>query len=242
MKLKYYRINNIFRKNNPEINLPNDYLIFESFSLNYHEYYFGGLETAKFILDLVSNYKNIDDLSILEWGCGPGRIIRHFPTLTNSSCNYFATDYNSKSINWCTENIEDVNFSINDLLPPTQFENSFFDFIYGISVLTHLSENNYYKWYSELIRIIKPNGLILLTTHGEASTMKLKINEKQLFKNNSIIEKGNTIEGHRTYTSYAPEFFLKKLFSSNSEIIYYKKGEAKNWGIEKDIWIIQKSN
>jgi len=240
MKLKYYNLNKLFLKLHPEITLPSDYIIFESFQLNYHEFYYGGLDTAKFIVELISNYIKIDDISILEWGCGPGRIIRHLPRLTNSNCNYFATDYNSKSVNWCKENIQNINFDINDLEPPLKYSNNFFDFIYGISVLTHLSEKNYYNWYEELIRIIKPNGLILLTTHGEASTEKLKFNDKQTFNNNSIIEKGNTAEGHRTFTSYAPESFIKNLFSTSSEIIFYKKGEPQDWGIEKDIWIIKK--
>ena len=121
-------------------------------------------------------------------------------------------------------------------------ESQYVDIIYGISVLTHLSESNYYSWFNELIRITKPNGLILLTTHGVASLIKLREDEKKLFKQGNLIEKRNTLEGHRTFTSYSPELFMKKLFKIHSEIIFYKRGKRQDWGIEKDFWIIKKNN
>ena len=76
-------------------------MMFESFGLNYKEYYFGGIETAKYLIQHLNNYIEFKSLSILEWGCGPARIIRHFPKLIKFDCRYFATDYNPKSINWC---------------------------------------------------------------------------------------------------------------------------------------------
>jgi hypothetical protein len=40
--LKNFRANKKFRHSNPSIALPPDYLIYESFRMDYNKYYFGG--------------------------------------------------------------------------------------------------------------------------------------------------------------------------------------------------------
>ncbi len=240
MRIKNYNKNYIFKKNNPLVKLPPDYIMFESFGMNYKEFYLGGIDTAKSLINYFNKYKNLQDSNILEWGCGPARIIRHFPNLINQNCYYFGTDYNSKTINWCKKNIKNINFEINAIDPPLNYTDNFFDIIFGISVFTHLSEHNYHKWFDELLRITKPNGIILITTHGYETRMHLNSNEKEKFKKGNLITKSNTLEGHRTFLSYAPEIFMKKLLQEKSKILYHKPGQIREWGIEKDLWIIKK--
>jgi len=110
--LKNYKSNKNFRFKNPSLKLPPNYIIFESFGLNCYEFYNGGKETAQWLVTLFEEFISLKKLNILEWGCGPGRIIRHFPELTNSECNYFATDYNPKSISWCKKKLKILIFKI----------------------------------------------------------------------------------------------------------------------------------
>ena len=49
---------------------------------------------------------------------------------------------------------------------PTPYEDSFFDFIYGISILTHLDETLQFMWLAELKRITRENGIVAVTVHG----------------------------------------------------------------------------
>lgn len=44
------------------------------------------------------------------------------------------------------------------------------DLLYGISVLTHLTEFHQHLWLSEIARVMKPGGCVILTIHGEATT------------------------------------------------------------------------
>ena len=103
---------------------------------------------------------------VLEWGCGPGRVIRHLPALLNEA-TIIGSDFNSESIDWCSKHILDVTFVKNELEPPLPFEKNLFDFIYAISVFTHLSESSCHQWIDELVRIIKPNGILMIWTNGD---------------------------------------------------------------------------
>ena len=47
------------------------------------------------------------------------------------------------------------------------FDDDFFDFIYSISVFTHLPEDMEFAWLNELRRVTKRGGYVLVTTHGE---------------------------------------------------------------------------
>jgi len=108
----------------------------------------------------------------LDWGCGPARIIRHLPKLLPNTSLY-GTDYNAKSIAWNKANFQKISFELNNINPPTSFEDGFFDAIYGLSIFTHLSEENHFNWISELYRISSPGAILILTTHGQAYREKL---------------------------------------------------------------------
>ncbi len=227
-----------FKRENPQIKLPPSYLIYESFNLNYHNYYYGGKESAIWLLEHLKKYKELRNVNILDWGCGPARIIRHLPELLDSSCSIYGCDYNSKSIIWNKNHISKINFSLNSINPPLSYVDNSFDVIYGISIFTHLTEELHYKWFDELVRVSRNNSVILLTLAGEVFKFKLTQEEAKIFNSGQILAKGNTKIGHRTYTTYHPETFAQKLFS-NYQILEHIKGEMKNGKPQQDIWIIK---
>ena len=155
-------------------------------------------------------------------------------------CTIFATDYNKKTIAWCIENIPSVQFSINDLNPPTQYESNFFDVVFGISIFTHLSEQNHKAWFEELVRILSPGGILLLTTHGIAFKEIMTDEEKTYFDDGNLVIRGNVKEGHRVFTAFHPETYMTGLFSTTCSILKHKSGSKKDWGIEQDTWILKK--
>lgn len=158
-KLKYRSENETFTKEHPDFILPPEYFIYETYRLNYKWYYEDGKNTAEEIVTLFSKYYDLSkpDKRILDWGCGPGRIVRHLPALLPNT-EVYGTDYNEKYIKWCSENLKHINFSLNKIDPPMNFSNSFFDAIIGLSIFTHLSEKNHFEWINELYRISKFGG------------------------------------------------------------------------------------
>src|SRR5690554_4895026 len=166
-KLMSRKKNLDFKNEYPNVSLPPDYLIYESFKLDYRKYYVDGRETAGWLIQLLAGHVKLDGVDILDWGCGPGRIIRHLNLFIGADCRLYGTDYNTKSIEWCTQNIPSISFKNNRLDAVLPYDDHFFDVIYGLSVFTHLSEPMHYSWYNELMRVLKPDGILLFTTQGD---------------------------------------------------------------------------
>jgi SAM-dependent methyltransferase len=237
--IKNRKDNLVFIESNKQVKLPPPYMLFEAYKLSYKDYYQDGLVSAKWVIDLVSEFIVFDEKTVLDWGCGPARIVRHMPDLLNKNCSISATDYNDNTIDWCEKNILNVQFERNGINPPTVFENNSFDFIYGISIFTHLSVENHLNWYNELIRISKNDGIILLTMAGEAFKEKMTDDEKRIFEADKLVIRSNVKEGHRVFAAFHPEKFTRELFSTKATILKHIKGQKRNWGIEQDTWILK---
>jgi len=231
--------NKLFREKNPDVVLPPDYMIYESFQMNYDNYFNDSLETAKWLISYFEKCVELKNIKILEWGCGPARIIRHLPGLLDQSCEIYGSDYNPKTIEWCRNNIINVQFSINNLQPPMNFDDEYFDIIYATSVFTHLSEEMHFAWFEELKRVLKLNGIIFLTTHGENCKPNLSPEEIKIFEDGNIVVRGNVKEGHRTFSAYQPPQFMRKLFS-DVEILEHVTKEPEGNYFPQDIWIVRK--
>ncbi len=241
LKLIKYKHNKNFINNNPSVVLPPDYLMYESFQLDYKKYYDDSIKSAEELLKIFEKYIVLKNVKILDWGCGPARIIRHFPSLLEgSNCKFFGTDYNRKTIEWCIKNIRNVTFKLNNIAPPMEYESNTFDIVYGISIFTHLSEQMHYEWFNELLRVTKKNGIIYFTTHGKSFRNKLIEKEKNMFDADKIVVRANVTEGHRTYTSFHPKKFILSLIANN-EILEFIEG-VDTGRPQQDIWIVRKVN
>lgn len=222
-----------FEQHKDEV-LPPPHYIYETFKLDYSHYFYGGKETAEWIVSFIRKYVENAQPIILDWGCGPARIVRHLPTLLPEA-TIWGSDYNSDYVNWCSQNLKGIQFVQNGLEPPVPLKDSSMDFIYGISIFTHLSEQLHYAWRDELLRMLKPGGVLFLTFQGDVFVKKLTEQERAIYNKGELIVRGNTKEGHRTYCAFHPEKFVRELFSG-CEILEWIKGE----GTEQDVWIIRK--
>jgi SAM-dependent methyltransferase len=102
---------------------------------------------------------------VLDWGCGCARVTRYLQKLGCS--DLYGVDVDKTNIDWCRNNLPDIKFSHIDLMPPLPFSEKQFDLVIGISIFTHLRENVQFLWLDELARILKPNGLAIVTVMRE---------------------------------------------------------------------------
>lgn len=239
-KFKNRNINNQFKAENPSIPLPPDYLIYESYQLNFPKYYSDGRNTANWLADHFRKHISLENINVLDWGCGPGRVIRHMPEVIGNNSRFFGTDYNPKSIQWCTDYLPGIEFNLNGLSAQLPYPDNFMDVIFGISIFTHLSEPLHHDWYRELYRILKPGGILFLTTQGDHFKVKLSQNELNSYNQNQLVVRGNVKEGHRTYSAFQPPAFMHKLFSNAEVLEHIETPPEPGKSIPQDIWIVRK--
>ena len=230
--------NRNFKKNNPNVILPPHYMLFESFGkMDYASYFEKGKESADDILELLGKHHSLENINLFEWGCGPVRILRHIPEiLADKNVKVFGSDYNPETIKWDKTSFDNISFSKNELLPPLEYEGNFFDVIYCISVFTHLDEVTELKWFNEIIRVLKPSGIFLLSIHGESSKNRLSDDEKKIFDEKGCVIRSNVTEGKRSFVSYNSEKFMREIMLKDVEILEFIPGKTN----EQDIWIVRK--
>jgi len=233
-----FRSRRAFRRKYPGVVLPPAYYVYETFNLNYESFYSKSRDTAQWLISNIAAFEPFDNKKILEWGCGPGRVIRHLPAHLPSSCQFYATDYNPKYIAWCRKNLNNINFQTNDLEPPLPFPEGFFDIIYSISVFTHLSLRSHYAWFAELERVAKNGGILFFTVHGEVFKEKLTESEKKLFDRGELVMKAGTKEGHRTFAAFQPPSFVRQLVKDHQVLAHYP-GIRENGIPRQDVWIVR---
>jgi SAM-dependent methyltransferase len=239
-KFKNRHINKDFKLRNPTVKLPPDYLLYESFQLHYEKYYQGGFDTARWLIKHLEKHISLNNKRILDWGCGPGRLIRHLPQLTGNKCEYFGTDTNQRSIEWCAQNLENIQFNKNPINAQLPYKDDFMDVIYGISILTHLSEQLQYDWSQELLRVLRPGGILFLTTQGDNFKEKLTDTELTKYLSDQVVIRGNVQVGHRTYSAFHPPGFIRHLFSNAEVAEHIRPDKTKNKSLPQDIWIVRK--
>ena len=233
-RLRMRKKNSSFLKEHQGLVLPPDYLMYESFLLDYQRYYENGRMTAQWLINLVKKHRSLENAAILDWGCGPARVLRHMPDIVPEAELHSGTDYNSKTIAWCKKSLPGISFSENYLMPPLSYPDESFDLIYGISVFTHLSEEAHIKWLQELIRVLLKGGILFLTLHGEGYLNKLSEQEKQIFQAGKLVVRGQVKEGHRTFAAFQPSEYVKE-WTKDLTLLEHIPGKN-----EQDVWIFRK--
>lgn len=101
---------------------------------------------------------------VLDFGCGSGRTLRWF--VGDRPPNFYGSDIDVEAIAWCEKYLHGMSFAVNGPLPPLSFGAETFDFIYAISVFSHLDENHTILWLQELQRIATPNAVLAISIFG----------------------------------------------------------------------------
>jgi SAM-dependent methyltransferase len=203
---KQRRQNALFRDANPGFNTPPEALAYDAYSfVDWDLYRRSGIETAEYLSQVASRHlPEHDSLRVLEWGCGPARVIRHISDAFKSKTEVYGSDYNKDTIKWCSESIRGVSFNLNGLEPPLPFDSGFFDFVYSLSVFTHLSESVSRAWMEELIRITHSGSILVITTQGDGYLEKMLPDEVEAYRSRGVVLRGNVTEGSRVRSGAKP--------------------------------------
>ena len=127
----------------------------------------GHLHAEAFRKALGTRRFTYDDFdSILDFGCGCGRITRHLLRQAPGA-RLYGSDIDEPAIAWLNTNIPAVDARVNEWLPPLPHPDEAFDLVISFSVFTHLDEAYQDAWLRELRRVTKPGATLLITVNGE---------------------------------------------------------------------------
>ncbi|MGH8028883.1 MAG: class I SAM-dependent methyltransferase [Arenimonas sp.] len=102
--------------------------------------------------------------SVLDFGCGSGRLARMFKGFAGRLAG---CDIDPRMVAWCASSLDYMDARVSHAQPPTPFADAGFAAIISISIFTHLTEASQDAFLAELARISRPDGLLFLTTHGD---------------------------------------------------------------------------
>ena len=209
--LRERQANARFRAAHPDFVVPPAHLAFDAYgNVNNEAYVASGEAHARMIADIINRHLSGEEIRVCEWGCGPARVIRHLGRhLNRSRARLYGTDYNRETIAWASKHLEGIEFLPNELAPPLPFEDGYLDCVYAISVFTHLSERSHFEWINELRRVLRPGGIIAVTTHSDASAARLLAEEGARYAEGKLVVRGQVREGKKWYLAYQPPEFMR---------------------------------
>ncbi|CAN5448893.1 hypothetical protein BH10BAC5_BH10BAC5_15310 [soil metagenome] len=185
-------------------------------TIDYLTYSISGKKEAELLSGFIDEFSNGN--KIFDFGCGSARILRF---MDPKKYDLTGSDYNNEAIKWSSVNFPLIKFIHNELMPPIDIRSSTFNFVFAISVFTHLSDEAQFQWLTELERITTDNGCILITLHGNRHSGKLTMEELKRFHTGRSVVRGHVKEGSRIFTSYHSEQYAREIFFKGKEIIHF---------------------
>ena len=160
---------------------------------------------ARLIRELLSrNGYDVERMgAMLDFGCGCGRVTRCWSDLEQTEVH--GADVDRAAIRWVRRNLPFVEAVRSNPLPPLPYPDGRFDLVYALSVITHLPEQAGRDWLAELVRVLRPGGLLLFTVHGERFTRALSEADKRRFAAGEIvITESHEYAGTNRYGAFHP--------------------------------------
>jgi SAM-dependent methyltransferase len=169
--------------------------------------------------------------TVLDFGCGCGRTARHWRSL---GLDLHGCDYNSELVAWCRENLPFMRAVVNKPEPPSPYPPDTFDVVYAISIFTHLTERSQLRWLDEWRRILRPEGLLLFTTHGDSHRLKLGEKDGARYDAGELTVRRPSIEGLNECVAFHPPAYVRQRLLRNWELVRFRPASD----YLQDMWLV----
>jgi len=164
--------------------------------------------------ELIKLIGSVRDKKVLDIGSGTGRIIQILKRKVDSENAHFtAVDVSEEMLKVAKKkhpNIDTVHTDMTNLL----LEDDTFDIVIASFVIVHIPTKNLDKAFDEVARVLKPNGVFILTNINQRKAPKLKLNEKEEL----------VIESHYHIPDHVIKHLEKSLFKIEKEIFVEEEG------------------
>jgi SAM-dependent methyltransferase len=174
--------------------------------------------------------------TILDFGCGSGRVIRYWRDLP---ATVYGCDYNPDLLRWCERHLRFARFQVNESLPPLKYQSNFFDLIYALSVFTHLDEPAQLAWIHELRRVAKPGGHVIITIHGRAYLKGFSSDDLDRFHSGQLVVRARGDVGSNAYGAYHPVAYVRSTLAEGFAVVSHLEEGARGVG-QQDLYLLRK--
>ncbi len=164
--------------------------------------------------------------TLLDFGCGSGRVLLGW-YLDNPRRLIFGCDSNAVLTAWAKAHLpETIQVDRTSQLPPLPYGKAQFDAISAISVFTHLSFHRQQLWAGELARLLKPEGILILTLHGRPYVQMFAADRLDEFDKSGHIELERGVEGTNEFASFHTPTAARMLFPGFEMLKYFPAGRV----------------
>jgi hypothetical protein len=94
----------------------------------------------------------------------------------------------------------------------------------------------HFEWIKDLSRVVKPNGIIIITTHGDLARANLLEQERKVYDQGELVVRDKVQEGKRTFVAYHPPSFVRHQLLKNLQVISHITNPIPR-SLTQDIWI-----
>jgi len=132
-----------------------------------HEQRYASNQMGDALLDLLGPHVPLKGREVLDFGCGPGFLVEK---LVRRGAKTHAADFSESSLDATRAKVaHHPNFTGATLLGelPSPLESGRFDVVFFIETIEHLLPDDLHATLKELARVLKPNGLLVITTRNE---------------------------------------------------------------------------
>ena len=183
-----------------------------------------GREHAELIRGLLDDAgTSVEQLeAMLDWGCGCGRVLRHWAGLP--STRICGCDIDGRMTEWCGRNLPFAEVALTGISPPLPYSPDAFDLVYAFSVFTHLTEELQRAWMDESRRMLNPGGYLLISTLGEhyASLDRLTESELASFRAGKVVVLYERSAGTSLCSAYHPAQYVRDILGAGFDYVAFR--------------------
>ncbi|MBE1427301.1 SAM-dependent methyltransferase [Desulfomicrobium macestii] len=171
--------------------------------VNAYEKYFGIGLNALMVINNILNKYNLVPKTILDLPSGFGRVTRFIRAAYPCSA-IFASDINVQAVRFCSNFDAIPVYSSGNFIDLKSAIGVEINLVWTGSLITHLPESATIEYFKFISQILTPNGLAIMTSHGESIVDKMTDDCLYGLKKNEAINGSSLFQVGRANLSLPP--------------------------------------